>query len=133
MTRFEKSFIKSCSSRLVVFSENFFHQDWNDFRLWKLAQKYANAPFLTARLQFLVQDIKISLEYIDSYTKESLILVTQVRILATQLTLLNTENLTEHLMSKYLEPWAISILKTKCLFTKNLKPTPYREPPYPKT
>ena len=33
---------------------------------------FENAPFLTARLQFLVQDIKVSLEYVDFYTKDSL-------------------------------------------------------------
>ena len=46
------------------------------------------SQFLTARLQFLVQDIKVSSEYVDFYTKESLILDTRVRISATQLTLL---------------------------------------------
>ena len=45
---------------------------------------------MTARLQFLVQDIKVSSEYVDFYTKESLILDTRVRISATQLTLIGT-------------------------------------------
>ena len=43
--------------------------------------------FLTGHLQFLVHDIKIFVEYVDFYTKESLILDTLVRISATQLTL----------------------------------------------
>ena len=43
----------------------------------------------TAHLQFLVQDIKVSLEYVDFYTKESLILDAQVSNSTTPLTLVN--------------------------------------------
>ena len=47
------------------------------------------AQFLTARLQFLVQDIKVSLEYVDFYTKESLILDTRASNSTTPLALIS--------------------------------------------
>ena len=47
---------------------------------------------MTARLQFLVQDTKVSLEYVDFYTKESLILDARVSISTTPLTLVFSLN-----------------------------------------
>ena len=55
-----------------------------------MTKKSENATFLTARFQFLVQDIKISLEYVEFYTKESLILDTRVSNSTTPLTLLHS-------------------------------------------
>ena len=69
MTRFKNTFSKICSSSLVFFIKKIFYEDRNEFRLWKLTKKSEIAPFLTAGLQFLVQDIKVSLEYVDFYAK----------------------------------------------------------------
>ena len=46
---------------------------------------------MTVRLQFLVQDIKVSLEYADFYPKESLVLDARVSNSTTPLTLITID------------------------------------------
>ena len=77
---------------------------------------------MTARLQFLVQDIKVSLEYVDFYTKESLILDTRVRISATQLTLLHITSWSLSKTSIYLPGTILSIRRSLTYAPKSLCP-----------
>ena len=91
MTKYKNSFVKSCSSNSVFFIENCFHEVLIDFRLRKLTLESKNAPFLTACLQFLVQDIKVSLEFVDFYPKESLILDARVSNSTIPLTLIHAQ------------------------------------------
>ena len=61
----------------------------------KLALKIKNALFLSACLYFYLQDIKISFEDINFYTKLSLILDTLARNSATQRTIVENQDTKE--------------------------------------
>ena len=79
---------ESCSPNLIFIKENHFQEDWVDFRCWKLTLKTENAQFLPACQYFCLQNIKISFDQTDFYTKISLILDPSARNSTTQLILL---------------------------------------------
>ena len=78
MTKINNDFRKSCSSNSIILSENCLQEDLVDKRPWKLALNSENVLFLMTRLQLLVQDKQISLEYVDLHAKRMLILDTRV-------------------------------------------------------
>ena len=78
MTKMKKDFNESFSSNLVFLRENHFWEDKGDISPWELTLNFENALFLLAHQYFNLQDIQMSFEDVDYYTKLSLILDTPV-------------------------------------------------------
>ena len=64
---------ESCSFELLFLIEYFFQKKKFDFWTSKLTLNSENALFLSACHSFMVQDSKVSFEYVDFYAKMSLI------------------------------------------------------------
>ena len=69
MTKIENDINESYSPNLLFSNENRFEDDQVDFWPLKLTLKTENARFLSAHYYFYLQNIKISFEYVVSYTK----------------------------------------------------------------
>ena len=64
---------ESCSFKLLFLIENYFQSKKVEFWTSKLTLNFENALFLSACHSFMVQDSKVSFEYVDFYAKMSLI------------------------------------------------------------
>ena len=65
---------ESCLFELLFLKENHFQSKKVEFWTSKLTLNFENALFLSGCHSFMVQDSKVSFEYVDSYAKMLLIL-----------------------------------------------------------
>ena len=65
---------ESCSFKLLFLIENYFQSKKVELWASKLTLNFENALFLSTCHSFMVQDSKVSFEYVDFYTKMLVIL-----------------------------------------------------------